>query len=559
MNIMPDIARHRLLPAILLLVATGIARADAVSDLPDALADRLQPVAEVSVDTLDPDAREQLTEARRLVVDAILQQHPDAELATAYGELAALYQVQHVYTAADLCYRNARTLAPDSFRWAYLHGYLASLNGETGLAIERYQQARALRPDYLAVTLRLADAWLDLNEQDKAQAAYRQVEHERGLQAAATYGLGQIALLRRRFPEAIDRFEQTLALQPEASRVHYSLAQALRAGDREEEAREHLQQLGDRLPAITDPLIDSLESLQQGSRVYFSRAMKASKKRDYASARDDFASGLEREPDNIEARISYARTLYLTDAGEEATKQLEDVLSRDADNTLALFLRGVIAEEAGEVELALDYYRHVLAREPGHAGANFYLANHYYRTGQPEKAVQHYEATLTADPENFNAYLPYAGALLQTGHAAPDVLAVIESARKRFPDQPVLRYLHIQLLACPETQAACDPGRALADATELVEQQSLPPHRELLALANAANGDFTTAASLQEAVVSDAVWMMPMEIERLRRGLSAYQAGEMPPADALFTRRLLQAPRTRAADVLRDYPTPKPY
>ena len=141
---------RRLILAILLLAGVQAVRADSLTNLPDALASRLQPVAAVSVDMLDPDAREQLVQARRLVVDAIEQQHPDDELAEAYGELGALYQVQHVYTAAEACYKNARTLAPGSFRWAYYHGYLASANGATEQAVARFEQARQLRPDYLA-------------------------------------------------------------------------------------------------------------------------------------------------------------------------------------------------------------------------------------------------------------------------------------------------------------------------------------------------------------------------------------------------------------------------
>lgn len=553
---MPGTAlRH--LPLLLLLFANpAVVRADALSDLPEALASRLQPVPEVSVDMLNQDARDQLTQARKTVLDVLAQQENDAELADAYGELGALYQVQHVYTAADLCYRNARTLAPGNFRWTYLHGYLADVNGETRQAIELYEAARQIRPDYLAVTLRLADAWLDLNEQDRAAAAYREVEGERGLQAAAAYGLGQVALLQRDHAAAIDHFEQALALQPEANRIHYSLATALRASGRDEEARTHLQQLGDRQPVITDPLVDSLQSLERGSRVYFSQAMKASRKRDYAAARDAFARGLEREPDNRDARISYARTLYLTDDSAGAEKELLQVLAQAPDNTLARYLLGVLTEEAGDAAAATDHYRQVLKREPAHAGANFYLANQLYRSGQPDEAARHYATTLASDAENFAAYPAYAGVLLQTGGNPGPVIA---TALQRFPDQPMLRLLELQLLACTDKATGCDARRALTDAKALVEQQPMPPHRELLALAQAASGDFAAAIELQQSLESDAVWMAPTETTRLHRVLGAYEDGRLPAPQDLFTWQILQPPRTRAADVFRDYPTLKPY
>lgn len=549
------------LPAItiFLLACLAVARADLLSNLPDALAVQLLPVPDISTDMLDPDAREQLAQVRQAVVDAIDQHQDSGTIADAYGELAALYQVQHVYTSADICYQNARTLAPDSFRWTYLHAYLASLNGETEAAVRRYEQARQLRPDYLAVMLRLADAWRDLNLQDKALDAYRQVADSRGLEAAAAFGLGQIALLRREYKIAIEQFDRALELQPEASRIHYTLAQALRASGHDEDARKHLAQVGDRLPAITDPLIDSLQSLQLGSRVHFSQAMKAIKQRDYAGARDAFAHGLEREPGNTDARISYARALYLSGDKTTAGQQLQTIHESHPDNTLVNYLLGILAEEGDDMAKAEDYYTRVIELDPAHAGASFYLANHLYRTGSPRRAVPYYATSIASDPENYTAYLPYAGALLQSGHARTEALAAIDSALRRFPDQPLLRFLHIQLLACSSSVQGCNPDLAVREATALNERQSGPARVELLALAQGAAGDFKAASDLQQALISDAVWMMPTEIERLRRGLSAYQNGELPQDDALFTWKLLQAPQTLPADVFRDYPTPRPY
>ncbi len=548
-----------LMLALLLLAGLPAVHADSLSTLPESLTDRLQPLAEFSLDMLDQDAREQLVQARRFAVDAVDRHLSDDDVADAYGELGALYQAQNVFTAADTCYSNARTLNPGNFRWTYYKAYLAAVTGETEQAVALFEQARQMRPDYLAVTQRLADAWLDLNELDKAQAAYRQVVKATGLEAAALYGLGQIALLQRKYTEAIDYFERALAIQPEANRIHYSLAQALRAAGQDEAARLHLQQLGDRLPVIKDPQIESLLSLKQGSRVQFRLAMKAIKKRDYASARDAFARGLKEEPDDIEARISLARTLFLTGDRPGTKQQLEDVLSRNPANTLALYLLGVLIEETGDAAGATGFYQRVIAQEPAHAGANFSLANRYYRDGQLDKALLHYATTTASDPENLAAYLPYAGVMLQTGRPGGDILALIETAQKRFPDQPVLRYLLIQLQACQGTEQVCAAGKALALAKELDERQAIPPHRELLALATAANGDFSGASSIQQALVSDAVWMMPLEVERLRACLSAYQHDALPQPNELFTWKLLQAPQTHAADVFRDYPTPKPY
>ena len=54
----------RTLCSLLLFGVLTPAMADSLSQLPAALADRLLPVEEISLDNLDPDAREQLTTAR---------------------------------------------------------------------------------------------------------------------------------------------------------------------------------------------------------------------------------------------------------------------------------------------------------------------------------------------------------------------------------------------------------------------------------------------------------------------------------------------------------------
>jgi Tfp pilus assembly protein PilF len=139
-----------------------------------------------------------LVEARAQV-DSLLQSGADAtELADAYGELGLLYQSHQLGQAAERCFENAVQLVPGSFRWAYYLAWVTLRSGRTEQALQRFEAAHKLDPDYAAVTLRMADAWLDLNEQDKAQAAYLTIVDTEGLQATARYGLGQIALLRRR-------------------------------------------------------------------------------------------------------------------------------------------------------------------------------------------------------------------------------------------------------------------------------------------------------------------------------------------------------------------------
>jgi len=550
----------RIVVLICLLAApVGIA-ADHATSLPASWADKLTSVPEVMLNDMDAEARDSVIAARKQL-NALLEDEAATldRLADAYGELGGLYQVYLVFPAAEACYKNAIQLAPGQFRWLYYAAYLADDSGISELAAARYETARTLRPEYKALVVRLANVLLDLNQLDAAQAAFKQVVDATGLEAASLFGLGQIALLQRDFEAAIGYFTRALAIEPEATRIHYPLAQALRAVKRTEEAKQHLALRGDQLPTILDPQIESLMALKTGTRIHFLHAMKAAKKQDYAAAAEAFALGLDREPDNVAARISYARSLYLSGDKKAARQQLEAVVDRQADNALGLFLLGVLTEEEGDPAAAARYYKLAVEHVPDHAGANHVLANQYYRQGQYAKAVAHYASSIRGEPGNQLVYMPYLGALLKSGASDAQIISALEVGMSEFPEHPGLQSMQILLLASSSNPQIRNPQESLRLARQLAEQHPLPQHQELLALTHAATGDFEKAVEIQQQLVSYAVWYMPTEAERLTRVLSAYQENTLPPREDLLNWSLFQVAAFFGAGPFSYYPTPKPY
>jgi len=560
---MISIRRNGLRLALLLLVPLAgsmVLADDNVSSLPAAWADKLMPVPVPNLEGQAADIRSGLDEVRNAVNAAL--QKPEvsaAELAGAYGELGGLYQASFLRQSAEPCFQNAQRLEPENFRWAYYSAWLADQTGQTELALTRYEHARSLKADYPPLTLRMADVWADLNETDKAEAAYRHVVSAPGLEAPALFGLGQIALLRRDYTGAIDDFSKALQFDPAATRIHYPLGQALHAVKRDAEAKEHLAQRGDRLPVVKDPLVEELEAMRNSASRYFTKAMKAIQDRDYKAAAAAFAQGLETEPDNATARVSYARALYLSDRKTEARQALERAVALQPDNTLGLFLLGVLSDEEGDAAGAEAYYKRVLEHDPGHGGAHFFLANRYWHQGEYTSASIHYAAAIADDPRNVPARLLYLDTLDKTGAPAAQIKAALEAGVQNSPEQPLFTLRLISLLAVGDAKGVADPSQALRLARDLAEQQAIPPAREVLALACAATGDFKQAVEIQQQLVSLAVWTWPGETERLSRVLAAYQEGKMPATGDLPAAPPVQAPSTSGEGPFRDYPAPKPY
>ena len=124
-------------------------------------------------------------------------------------------------------------------------------------------------------------------------------------------------------------------MNPAASEVHYPLAQAYRHLDEPGLAREHLDKFERREPTAEDPLVSELEQVLRTSRSDFGQGMRALRERDYQGAIQHFSTGLEIDPDNLAARVSYARVLYLGGQTDAAEQQLHTVLERDPRQPLA--------------------------------------------------------------------------------------------------------------------------------------------------------------------------------------------------------------------------------
>lgn len=299
--------------AALLLAWAGAGRADALSDLPARWQPELAPVAEADVSGAEALMQQAIASARAEVA-ALLGADAGADtgadrraLATAYGRLGALLLLVEVEALADTSLRNAMTLDPAEPRWPYYAGYLANLAGNLDAAVAYLEQARAIDPDYPTLYLRLGKVRLDRSEPALARAALEEVlaraPEEPRLVSPANYYLGQLALLERRYDDAVRHLQAALAANPEATEVHYPLAQALRATGDEAGARAHLAAFKLRSPEVADPLLDELNAATRQSLPAFKRAIHAIREGDYATGIARLNEGLAVEPGNAAARV----------------------------------------------------------------------------------------------------------------------------------------------------------------------------------------------------------------------------------------------------------------
>jgi tetratricopeptide (TPR) repeat protein len=543
-----------------LATVTRSPRADALANLPEHWQRELAPLEETDLGGAERLMQKSVPEARAEVARLLAQPETDREtLAGAYGRLGALLLLLEIEAQADVCFRNARILQPQEFRWPYYAGYLAMMAGNTEQAVSYLEAARALDPDYPPLYLRLGKVLMDRNERQQARAALERIADVPGLVAPANYYLGQIALLERRFEAAVSHLTKGLDADPTALEAHYPLAQAYRALGEDALARAHLSRFEAKSPRVADPLLEQLQGAAKRSLPAFHKGIHAIRQGDYAAAAARFAEGLAVDPENAAAHVSYARALYLSGRSEEAEAALDEALRQTPDLVLANFLKGVLLQQQGDPEAAAVWYRRALQLDAGHAGALFYLANLDFRARRFKVAAEGYAAALEANDEIAPARLLELIALYRSGTPERVVADALADLRQQHPEDPVLSYAQGRLLAAAQDPAVRAPQRALKLTSRLALVQPIPPHHRSLALAQAARGDFEGAVQTQRQAML-AAWMAPpAEQEAMQGELASYEKAELPSDPWPTGDLLLSPPPFDPVAPFRDYPAAVPY
>jgi protein O-GlcNAc transferase len=296
---------------------------------------------------------------------------PDTDLAEAYGALGQLYHAYGFLDAAETCYRNAIRLAPGDFRWLHLLGYMSHQGGRLQDAVSLYSAALKSRPDDFPVLIYLGEVFLRLNRQAEAKHQFNAALPK--YPAAALNGLGEAALLERRFEQAVQHFEAALHRVPQASRLHYSLAMAYRGLGRLEQAQFHLRQVGPASIQPADPVVDALPNFLVGERANLIHGQLAYQGGQFKTAAAAFAKALHAAPMSISASVNLGLALAKLGDTEGAIQRLRAALQLDSQNVTALLTLGRLLAYQGRHAEAVDHFRAVIKHDPNHVEANLEL------------------------------------------------------------------------------------------------------------------------------------------------------------------------------------------
>jgi len=257
--------------------------------------------------------------------------------ADAYHMLGIVQKHQGDRNNAERMIRQALALREDPYFLANL-GDLLRETSRHAPAMDAYQRALHLKPDFVQMQYNLALLHHLGNELSAAETAYRRVLMMQPDHVFTFYNLAKLLKDSARLTQAEQAYLRALAIDPLHDYAYNNLANIYQASGRNDAAELALKTALALTPANADALFNlgnllrESQHIEEAKRAY-RRAISA--KQDYADAHNNLGNLLKEDDDLVEAEAAYRRVLALNPDSPEALNNLGNVLSTKENGTEA--------------------------------------------------------------------------------------------------------------------------------------------------------------------------------------------------------------------------------
>jgi tetratricopeptide (TPR) repeat protein len=474
----------------------------------------LLPIALPDISGMHASVREQLRQAYASVMTLQSERDGDQPVAEpgqqqrseAYGELGKLLMAAKYPDMAERCFRNAKMLAPDEFRWPYYLGHIFISKGELPKALEQFSRGLRLRPTDLPTLVWLGHVYIELGQPEAAEPVLAKARTLGPESAAVWYELGRASLAKKDYSAAVRFLEEAVRLKPAAVVIHQPLAMAYRGLGDLEKAQSSLDRTTRRAGpeasvTLSDPLMAEVSTLLRSPEVFGELAQQAGARGDWPEAARQFRRAVELSPDNAIMRLNLALALNRVGDARAALSELDAAIRADPSLASAYFVMGTLLERSGRDDEALDRYTAAVTRDPGFRVAHLRLADALRRMGRLESSLSAYQQVLELDPDSEEARFGEAMALVRLSRHA-EARERLNAAMHLHPGQPAFPQALARLFAASPDPQVRDGRRALDLAQALAEKHKTTSVAETMAMALAEVGRFPEALEWQRLAMS---------------------------------------------------------
>ncbi len=312
-------------------------------------------------------------------------------------------------------------------------------NGQLEVALQFYEAAIKLRPEFPEAEYQRGIALNSLNRLPAAEQALRRATELRGDWALSWAMLGMVLVRSTRFDEAEQALDRALKLEP---KNHIALSALMDLRLRTKAPRQSLQLLLKQLqdatasedaPASTWAARGAIERALEdkvGAMASLDHALKLDPGNSVARTEraELYATGGDYEhaiadaralPGNAQSKLLLARIYAQAGRKDEALSTLDALDEKTRSLPEAVALRNAVLTDGATAEgrAALEK---MLEREPGNAALLARLGA-LYRTDDPLRAVEYYRRALAIEPRNADYATGYGAALVQARRFADAV------------------------------------------------------------------------------------------------------------------------------------------
>jgi tetratricopeptide (TPR) repeat protein len=296
---------------------------------------------------------------------------------------------------------------------------VGELPAETRKQVQEAYDAARQHPDDAAAVGKLG-MLLDLYRHwDDAVVCYRRAHLLLPQAFKWLYYWGSLLLNQKKMREAVPVLTSAVQLRPEYLAARLKLAEALLESGQSDEAAKAYQTLVQQYP-------DSAEAHYGMGRIY-------ARRQEFAAAAQSYGEACKMFPTYGAAHYALAMVYRQLGQKDKAQEQLriyernknivppvEDPLRdemRALDSSAVSYVeRGVFLDQVGRTEDAIRATERAVELDPKLVLAHTNLISLYGRTGNLEKAEQHYRAVMALNPEQFpKAHYDYGLLLMARG------------------------------------------------------------------------------------------------------------------------------------------------
>jgi len=380
----------------------------------------------------------------------------------AYTQGHMMAALKHLEIARDI---ENFTEHPEPVTFSHL-GVVLSAMGRNQESLEEFQRAGAHERAELEVWYNLGRAYIEHGKPDRGVEFLRRAFQADPNDADVHAVLGGAYLLRGQMqllPDAMKHLKRALQLNPRHRVALANIAMALIEMGQNEQALKVVQ--------------EDIKAHPRGAEAIFllgilvlrmaddaAKAAKSTKQDDQAIARAAtlFHRAADVRPDLLVCLYNMALCQYVVGFREAASKQLENVVSRDSSLGPAYYMIGVGHADAKRFDEALAVWKIAAKYEPGNADLQANMGYVYYQRGDWTNAIMSFVRAHNAAPQQADL-LSSLGLCYARAGQLPHAVNAFEESLRIAPHAPVTHSnLGLAFYFQKQIESALDQWRIVA-------------------------------------------------------------------------------------------------